>query len=376
MAGAVRRERGDMKRAGGLWPGIVAPEALHAAYLRARKGKRFTPDVLAFEAEREANLRQLREQLEDGTYRPGVYRTFTVRDPKPRLISAAPFRDRVVHHALVAAIEPAFENGFIYDSYANRVRKGTHAALRRYRDWCAAYPFALRCDVAKFFPSMDHDVLKGLLRRKLKDGRVLDLCDRIIDGWAPGLPIGNLTSQLFQNVYLDPLDHFVKETLGCRAYLRYVDDFVLLARRKAILRRWRDKLRERLAGLSLRPNERTFEIVRTSEGINWLGFFVTPDDCRLRRERRVAFRRRLRLLWERTQKGRADVSDLGVSIRAWVAHASHGRSRGLRRHLLFRSPPWRGGVPRGRPCAARGLVEQQSTELPLCESEQERAGEP
>jgi RNA-directed DNA polymerase len=343
--------RPGMRRAGNLWPRIASFEALHAAYLRARKGKRFTPEVLAFEADREGNLARLLQGLESGTYRPGTYRTFTVRDPKPRLVSAAPFRDRVVHHALVAAVEPVFEPTFVFDSYANRKHKGTHAALGRYRAWCATYRYVLRCDVAKFFPSVDHGVLKTLLAHKVKDARTLGLCDLVIRSWPPagmgepgrGLPIGNLTSQFFQNVYLDQLDHFVKETLGCRAYLRYVDDFCLLANDSRLLRGWRERVRDRLADLRLAPNARTFEVSPTDDGVNWVGYFVTPHDCIVRRKARIRSRRGLRRRWEGLRAGRIAPSDLTASVRSWIAHASHGRSVALRRHLLSRFPPWAGG---------------------------------
>jgi hypothetical protein len=389
----VREREAIMKRVGELWDRVVSFQALHAAYLRARKGKRFTPEALAFEANREGNLARLAEELESGTYRPGPYRTFTIRDPKPRLISAAPFRDRVVHHALVAAIAPVFEPAFIFDSYANRRGKGTHAALRRYQAWCRTYPFALRCDIEKFFPSIDHEILKTLLRRKLKDRRVLDLCGLIIDGSNPqpevirhfpgddlftpserrrGLPIGNLTSQFWQNVYLNPLDHFVKEQLRCRAYLRYVDDFILLDHDKARLRQWRTAIEEFLQSLRLRPNPSKFEVSRTRDGLNWVGFLVFPHDCRVRRQRRVLFRRRLRRAWEQTRTGLRPLSDLTVMVRSWVAHAAHARSAGLRRHLLSRCPPWLGGgAPRRAPRAARRLLEQQSEESPLGQSQQE-----
>lgn len=329
-----------MRRTSNLWPKVVAFESLHVAYLRARKGKRFTPEILAFEADRERNLRLLRDELESRAYRPGEYRTFTVRDPKPRLISAAPFRDRVVHHALVTAIGPVFERGFVFDSYANRVRKGTHAAIKHYRAWSETFPYVLRCDVARFFPSMNHDVMKRLLRRKLKDPRVLELCDGIIDGWSPGLPIGNLTSQLFQNIYLDPLDHFVKETLGCRAYLRYVDDCCLLARDRRTLREWCGRVRECLARLRLAPNERTFEVCPTRDGVSWLGFTVSPTECIVKRTARTRSRRALRRRWEAMRDGRLGASDLTASVVSWVAHVSHGRSGALRRHVLSRFPPW------------------------------------
>jgi retron-type reverse transcriptase len=330
-----------MRRVGDLWPRVSSFSALHAAYLRARRGKRFSREALAFEAEREDNLRRLRDELGAGTYRPGAYRTFTLYDPKPRVISAAPFRDRVVHHAIHATLEPVFDPTFVRECYANRKGKGTHAALRRFRAWCRTYPYVLRCDVAKFFPSVDHDILKALLRRKVKDGRVLALCDLVIEspGGEHGMPIGNLTSQLFQNVYLSPLDHFAKEQLRCRAYLRFVDDFALFAHDTATLRRWRTEVFSCLGGLHLRPNTRTFEISPTADGANWLGFFVTPDDCRIARSRRVSFRRRLWRRWRDRVRGRISAAELTASVRSWVAHAAHGRTAGLRRHLLSRCPP-------------------------------------
>jgi len=382
-----------VKRHGNLWDGMVTFESLHAAYLRARKGKRFLPEVLEFEARRERNLGRLLDELTSGSYHPGPYRSFTIYDPKERVISAAPFRDRVVHHALVAAIEPVFEPTFIHDSYANRKGKGTHAALRRYQAWCRKYPYALVCDIEKFFPSLDHAVLKALLRRKLKDARVLDLCDSIIDAanpqpavnrWFPGddlftpgerrrgLPIGNLTSQFWQNVYLNPLDHFVKEGLGCVAYLRYVDDFVLLAHDKATLGEWREAIIGFLRTLRLAPNARRFGLCRTADGVNWLGFLVSPDDCKVKREKRVFFRRRLRGAWEAARRGLRPFGDVTVMVRSWVAHAAHARSAGLRRHLLTRWPPWLGGgAPRRVSRVAGRFLEQQSQELPLRESEQE-----
>ena len=384
-----------MKRVGGLWERVASFSALHTAYLRARRGKRFTPEVLAFEADRERQLAALLAELQTGTYTPGPLRSFPIFDPKPRLISAAPFRDRVVHHALVAALEPVFEPTFAFHSYANRRGKGTHAALRQYRAWCTSYRFVLRCDIEKFFPSVDHAILMALLRHKVKDARMLDLCQRILDV-APasegpgrifpcddlftplerrrGLPIGNLTSQFWQNVYLNPLDHYVKEQLGCRAYLRYVDDFLLLGHDRAVLRGWRERIRGFLAALRLAPNPSKFEVSRTRDGINWLGFFVSPTDCRVRREKRVHFRRRLRRAWEECVSGGRSFAEITDMVRSWAAHVAQGRTAGLRRHLLSRCPPWLGGgAPRRVPRPARRFVEQYTHEPALGESEQEHS---
>ena len=183
---------------------------------------------------------RLERELTTGRYRPGRYTTIELFDPKHRIVSAAPFRDRVVHHAFCAVCEPVFERGFIFDSYANRKGKGTHRAVARYETFRDQYRYVLRCDIRRYFPAIDHDLLKRDLRRRLTCHRTLALADRIIDGSNPqepvncyypgddlftpygrrrGLPIGNLTSQFFANVYLDGLDHFCKEVLRAKGYL-------------------------------------------------------------------------------------------------------------------------------------------------------------
>ncbi len=171
-----------MKRVGGLWPDLVSWENLHAAFENAARGKRRRVDVAAFLLNLESELATIRRDVIAGTYKPGKYRTFAVRDPKPRLISAAPFRDRVVHHALTRVIEPVFERRFTTRSFASRKGYGTHAALRRAAEACRRFPCVLQCDVRKYFPSIDHNILKEQLGRVLRCGPTLSLCDCIIDG--------------------------------------------------------------------------------------------------------------------------------------------------------------------------------------------------
>lgn len=234
-----------MKRQGHLWERLISFEGLLAAAEKACKGKRFRPPVAAFHFDLERHLWRLHQELADKTYRPGPYRTFFIHEPKRRQISAAPYRDRVVHHALTRVLEPIFERSFVHDSYACRKGKGTHAAVRRSQEFARRHRYVLKADIRKFFPSIDHAILKALLARKVKDPHVLWLAGLLIDGSNPqegvcdwfagddlfapaqrcrGLPIGNQTSQFFANVYLDPLDHFVKERLEIEGYTRYVDD--------------------------------------------------------------------------------------------------------------------------------------------------------
>jgi retron-type reverse transcriptase len=234
-----------MKRVGNLWQQVVSFENLLAAAQAAARGKRKRPDVARFLMNLEGELAKLREELLDGSYQPGQYRSFLVRDPKRRMISAAPFRDRVVHHALTRVIEPIFEKRFTADSYACRKGFGTHKALAVARRGAHRFQYVLKCDIRKYFPSIDHEILKGLLARVIKCRPVLDLAARIIDGSNPqeeaaayfpgddlftpserrrGLPLGNQTSQFFANVYLNSLDYFVRQQLRPGGYVRYVDD--------------------------------------------------------------------------------------------------------------------------------------------------------
>jgi retron-type reverse transcriptase len=170
-----------MKTYKNLYPQIVSFENLYLAYREAARGKRGQPNVAAFELNLEANLFHLQEELETKTYRPDAYDSFRIRDPKPRLISAALFRDRVVHHALVRVIEPIFERSFIPDSYANRVGKGTHRALDRAQEFARRYRYVLQCDIRQFFPSIDNAILFQILARKIADPDVLWLIERILE---------------------------------------------------------------------------------------------------------------------------------------------------------------------------------------------------
>ncbi len=229
-----------MKTHKNLFPQIVCFANLLEAAHKAARGKRERPNVVAFFSRLEESLFDLHQQLCECTYRPGGYSTFAIYRPKPRIISAAPFRDRVVHHALMNVVGPLLEHGFIHDSYANRVGRGTHRAIRRFQWFLRCHEYVLQGDIKKYFPSIDHQVLKTLIRRRIADVKTLGLIDRIIDAsndqefvcdyfrgdglFTPimrrkGLPIGNLTSQFFANLYLSPFDYFVKQDLGCKAYL-------------------------------------------------------------------------------------------------------------------------------------------------------------
>jgi RNA-directed DNA polymerase len=339
-----------------MYAQLCSWDNLLLAYRRASKGKRGHPSVAAFEYRLEDNLLQLRRELWDKTYRPGPYHSFYVHDPKCRLISAAPFRDRVIHHALCNLIEPIFERSFIADSYANRVGKGTHRALDRCQQFARRYRYVLQCDVRQFFPSIDQAILQSILGRKLSNPDVMWLVGRILESgvgvldeeyemvWFPedgllalfrprGLPIGNLTSQFWANCYLNPFDHFVKRELGCKGYLRYVDDLLFFADGKATLWGWQEAVVEWLARLRLAIHPAAHPRPVT-EGIPFLGFTVFPTHRRLKRCRGIAFQRRFKRLVAHYAVGELEHERLTASVQGWVNHARYGDTWGLRRAVL------------------------------------------
>ncbi len=339
-----------------LYAQLCSWDNLYLAWRKAARGKRGKAPAARFEFYLEDNLIALQEELASQTYQPGAYHSFYIHEPKRRLISAAPFRDRVVHHALCNLIEPAFERSFIADSYANRVGKGTHAALDRAQRFAQRYPYVLQCDLQQFFPSIDHALLRDTLARKIGDADVLWLCDAILASGADvlraeyamvyfpgddlfavnrprGLPIGNLTSQFWANCYLNPFDHFVKRELRCGGYVRYVDDFLLFSDDKAALWALRAALVERLARLrlTLHPGAHPRPVV---EGFPFLGFVLYPDRRALKRRKGIAFARRFRVLRAAWAAGEIPLERLTASAQGWANHARYGATWALRRAVL------------------------------------------
>ena len=303
-----------------------------------------------FRANIEAELLQLSRELRERTYTPGRYREKTITRPKRRMISAAPFRDRVVHHALCQVVMPLFERKMIFDLYSNRPGKGTHAAIRRCQEFSARFPYLLKCDISKFFPSIDHGILKEVARRTVRCEGTLWLLDRIIDGSNAqepvcslfpgddladagtrrvGLPIGNLTSQWFGGVYLSDFDHWVQERLGCRAYIRYVDDFILFGAGKEVLGEWRAAIVEQLAERRLRLNARKSRVFSTAEGVTFLGQRVWPWKRRLCRENVASARRRLRWQTREYKAGRLSKKALLARWHSWRGHAQQADTTAL-----------------------------------------------
>lgn len=288
-----------MRRADDLWPGFATFPRLLSAFYRAarRKGNRDT--VARFHAGLEKRIFEIRDELESGAYRWGDYYSFWVIDPKLRRIESAPFRDRIVHQAMSEVMLPLFEPAFYRHSYACLPGRGTHRAVLRLHRWLRGHPehHFLQMDVSKYFPSVDRSTLYSLLEARIADPRFLALLRSLIFE-APGgrgFPIGNLTSQLFANVYLNELDQFIKRHLRVRHYVRYMDDLVLLAptREAAIELRYHvEEFAQRRLGLIFNPHK--VEIRRVSGGIGFVGHRIAPDGILMRGRCLRRFRKRLR----------------------------------------------------------------------------------
>lgn len=324
---------------------------------KAGLGKHKKANVRAFFDQLDSNIESLHLELKNSTYQPGGYRTFKIYDPKERMISAAPFRDRVVHHALCNIIEPIFDRTLIADTYANRKGKGTHAGIHRCQYFLRRYPYVLKADIKKYFPSIDHQILKAQIRRKIKCKKTLWLIDLIIDGsnsqepvaeFFPGddlfsmadrrrgLPMGNLTSQFFANVYLSPLDHYLKAFLQIKGYVRYVDDFVVFHEDKQVLHDIRNQIEQFLGEqLRLRLHPRKTVVFPTRTGVPFLGQHIFHTHRRLKRENLQRFRKRFKNRVSAYYEGLLTSATFEQQLNSWCGHARQAHTGRLLNRLFF-----------------------------------------
>ena len=256
------------------WPNIFL------AYKKARKGKTKKLYVQEFEKDLKRNLQQIQFELMTFTYSPKKLVTFILRDPKTRKISKSAFRDRIVHHAIVNILEPIFDKTFIYDSCANRIGKGNLFAIKRFEisqrkvtDNLTSKAFCLKADIRHYFQEVNHKILLKIIKRKIVDEKMIWLIRKILGGGEKSMPLGNLTSQFFANIYLNELDYFIKHKLKSKFYIRYVDDFILLHKSKEQLENWKKEISEFLnheLKLELHPDKS--RIISLSKGIDFVGF--------------------------------------------------------------------------------------------------------
>ncbi len=337
--------------------GMVASfENLNRAYLKARKGKGRSDEALRFGYNLETELLLLQRELLDGTFCTGKYRNFTVFEPKRRMISALPFRDRVAHHAICASIEPIFERKFIPCSFACRNGKGTHKAVRTLKAFISSAggcrvnssarghcpskscgfsrpPYVLKCDIRKYFASVAHCALKKIIRKKIGCRALLAILDNIIDSFPRGIPIGNLTSQLFANIYLTELDHHITGTLAARRYLRYMDDFALVSNSKKWLHEAKGRITVFLGKLGLALHETKAAVFPAACGTPFLGYVILATHITPKRRTVMRFVQRMKAKIRGYDSGRLPFSKLLESFNSWEAYLSHSRSFLLKRSI-------------------------------------------
>lgn len=314
------------------------------AWQNAKKGKTKRRYVKRFQRDLKENLIKLQEELTNQTYQPCELKTFTLRDPKTRKISKSAFRDRVVHHALCNIIVYTFEKGFIYDSHANRIGKGTLKAIERFDVFKRKVSknntreaYVLKADIKHYFEEIDHQILIRILRKKIKDEKIIWLIEKIlsVNHKIKGMPLGNLTSQFFANLYLNELDVFVKHKLRAKYYIRYVDDFVILHESKEQLGKWKQEINTFLGEhlkIELHPSKSN--VLRLNSGINFLGFRVFFYHKLIRKSNLKNFERKfnnLRILFDEEIIGREKVLE---ALEGWLAYCSHANTYKYRKYLI------------------------------------------
>ncbi len=310
---------------------IISVENLLAAWREFLNGKRGRNDVGEFGAHLMDNILALHEDLRDKKYKHDGYRAFNISDPKPRNIHKAIVRDRLLHHAIYRVLYPFFDRTFIADSYSCRKDRGTHKALSRFRSFGYEVSknntktcWVLKCDIKKFFANIDHEILTKILKPYILDDNALWLLEEIIHSFSPGLPLGNLTSQLFVNIYMNEFDQFMKHKIKAKYYIRYADDFVIFSRDKGWLMKLVPNIRNFLSAmlkLELHPSK--VSVGTLASGVDFLGWVHFPDH------------RILRTSAKRRMIKRLKTSKKEETISSYIGLLSHGNTHKLRNYLAI-----------------------------------------
>lgn len=321
---------------------------LYVAHKLARRGKRNKSKVINFEIDLNCNLIELQEELKNKTYKIGEYHKFLIFEPKERKIMSLPYKDRIVQHCICDCIlEPFFEKILIYDNCASRRDKGTHFGLNRIKKFMKEFfnkwgteGYILKGDISKYFYSIDHVILKDKLYKYIKDNDIIWLLDMIIDSTEnPGLPIGNMTSQLFAIFYLNRLDRYCKEELKLKYYSRYMDDFVIIHEDKKYLQKCLkniEKLVQNELKLKLNPKTQIFPI---KNGIDYLGFHMYLTETgkvikKIRRESKRRMERKLKKFQMMYSEDFSSFKSIKTSINSWIGHAKFGDTYNLRKKIF------------------------------------------
>lgn len=334
-----------------LWLELCSFRNLELAYKKARKGKTTKDYVILFENNLYPNLHELRQELLFHYYRPRPLQTFILRDPKTRKISKSEFRDKVIHHALCNIIEPIFEESFIFDSYANRIGKGTLKAIERFCYFSKKITknntrrvFILKADIRHYFETVNHNILLKTIGQKIHDPRILWLIKTILanynlnnncNGTNIGMPLGNLTSQFFANIYLNELDKFVKHELRIRYYIRYVDDFVLFHESRTELEKFKMEIElfvKKHLALELHPDKS--KILPLHRGVHFLGLKVFLFHKLVKKKNIKKFNRKLKDLCYLYDNGQGDYDQIYDFLEGWLAYVKQANTYDLRKLII------------------------------------------
>ncbi len=316
-------------------------ENLFLAWREFRRGKRKKPDVQEFEFHLEDNLFGLHEALAGGTYEHAPYESFYIQDPKLRHIHKASVRDRVLHQVVSRVLYPIFDKSFIFDSYSCRVNKGTHRAVSRLEKFARKLSknnqrpiFALKCDVRKFFDSVDQEILLNLIRRRIRDDKAIWLIRKIVHSFPRGLPLGNVTSQLFANIYLNELDQWMKRVCCVKYYIRYCDDFVILGNEREKLENMIPKINMFLSdALKLTLHEKKIIVRKFSQGLDFLGYVIFPHHRLVRTKTRKRIFKKFSAKILAYRKEKIGENTLHQSLQSYLGVMQHANAHTLSEEL-------------------------------------------
>lgn len=335
-----------------LFEQVCSFENIYLAYKKAKRNKKYRPYVLEFSANLERNIISLANDLKTGRYCHGKYKERYISDLKKRLIKIAPFRDRIVHHAICNIIEPIFDKNFVKESFACRIGKGNHRAVLKFKSMIRVFEnsYCLKCDISKYFASIKHNILLDLIKKKIKDERLVNLIMKVIysshdskmdylgkESIYAGIPIGNLTSQLFANIYLNELDHFIKEVLKEKQYIRYMDDFLIISPNKVILEKDKliiSKFLKRKLGLTLHP--RKANVILLNQGVEFLGYKFFKNYRLIRKATIGRFEKTLKAHKIKLGRGEIDSGFYLNSLSSWGTFARFANSYKLRQYLFMK----------------------------------------
>lgn len=303
-------------------------------------------DVLEFKSKLEDNIFQLHRELKTKTYQHSNYTAFSICDPKPRRIHKATVKDRVLHHAVFQILYPIFDKTFIFDSYSCRVEKGTHRAVKRLEKFCRRLSknnskniFALKCDIKKYFDSVDQNILLELITKRIDDTNAIWLIEKIIRSFKGGLPLGNVTSQLFANIYLNELDRFVKHELKVKYYLRYCDDFIILSDDENYLKDLIleiDNFLQKNLKLNLHPNKIT--IRKFHQNVDFLGYIILPNHTVLRTKTKNRMFKKLQIKYDDLQNGVILKESFNQSLQSYLGILKHCKGEKIKGRIIKEWP--------------------------------------